>query len=236
MEVAHTMLTVLRDNLQVLIENLNSESDVPSDDKKVVLNKCAEMLNIIEKAIKDIGRYDIRRVRGKRLLAELDSLYAMVCAFDMTKNQNQNKSLLKLFFMNLKNVEQNLNQTWNTDLLPPEEEEDEVDVASSSAVTLPTEPVSAANLETPTGKNIRIFEKFSPLFKKADVPDCTVCGTKFTDSRSRSNHYKKKHEIVVHKSAEIMGTCKLAAKLNPSVRCGKKFTKHQINRHLKVRK
>ena len=236
MEVAHTLLTVLRDNLQVLIENINSD-DVPNDDKVALLSKCPEMLNIIEKAIEDIGRYDIRRVGGKKLVAELDSFYAMATAYDVTKNNNLNKSILKLFFMNLQTIEKNLNQTWNSDLLPADDEEDEFDNAGagSSAVHLPTEPLPAARLETPKGKRIRIFEKFSPLFKQVAVPDCTMCGKKFTDPRSRSNHYSKIHQVTVVKTPEVLGTCKLADKQNPSVRCGKKFTKHQINRHLKVK-
>ena len=235
MEVAHSMLAVLRDNLQILIESINNESSVPHADKEVILEKCPGMLNIVEKAAEDIGHYDIRRVGGKKLIAELDSFYGMLSAFDMMKNSNKNQGILKMFSKTIQTVEGCLNQPWNSDLLPATENDNSTQM--DVIVNLPNEPVPEAELDTPKGKKVQIFEKFSPLFKQAVIPDCIVCGVKFTHPKSINPHYKKFHpdpNVTVPKIREILGTCKLADKQNPSQRCGKRFAQHQIKRHLKV--
>ena len=231
------LLNVLQENLSVLIENINSEAgDSEKNAKESVLGKAGELFNLLEKAANDVGRYDIRHVSGMKLIGEIETFYAAVSAFDVTKMSNKNKSVLKLFFKNLESIDKSISQPWNTDLPLDEEFEDAQNRSEDNdLIHLPTDPIPKEQLATPKGRVVSIFEKFTPLTKQVVVEDCAVCGVKFTHHKSRENHYRKKHpEVEVPIAPKSKGTCKLPDKLKPAQRCGKMFTSDQINRHLKV--
>ena len=231
------LLQVLQENLSVLIENINSDCEAGDSEKESVLGKAAELFNLLEKAADDVGQYDIRRVSGRKLIGEIETFYAEVSAFDIMKNNNKNKSVLKLFFKNIESIDKSINEPWNTDLPVDEQFEDgEHRNEEKDQVNLPSDPIPKEQLATPKGRVVSMFEKFTPLTKQVVVEDCGVCHVKFTHPKSRENHYRKNHpEVDVPIAPKSKGTCKLPDKSKPAQRCGKMFTSDQINRHLKVR-
>ena len=182
------LLNVLQENLSVLIENINSDCEAGDSEKESVLGKAAELFNLLEKAADDVGQYDIRRVSGRKLIGEIETFYATVSAFDVTKNSNRNKSVLKLFFKNLEAIDHSISQAWNTDL-PPDEEFEDVQhrTEDNDLIHLPTDPIPKEQLETPKQRVVRMFEKFTPLTKQVVHNGTCAITTKY-----RLRHNKNK--------------------------------------------
>ena len=218
------LLSNLTNTLVVLIESIN---DSNSDNKETVLHEANILLDVIESASNDVGKYDIRYVRGSGLsLCKLiDDFYAIVTAWDMTRNQNRSKSLLKLFLKSFEPLSETLAMEWNSEL-------DKPDDINEPGKTTENTPKKDNNSRDPPQ---RIFEKFSPLTRPVEVINCELCTATFTNPDSKKNHYRKKHPgIPVPAIIQYTGTCKLKSKNYPSERCGGQFSTSQINRHLQV--
>ena len=227
------MLCNLTNTLVVLIESINES---PANNKEPVLHEANVLLDVLETATQDIGRYDIRIIKGGggSLCKKIDDFYAMVTAFDLTRNENRNKSVLKLFLKAFEPMGEVLAMEWNSELNIPDEDSASVPVhllAETEKVDENTPKKHDEGLNRPQ----TIFEKFSPLSAQVEVINCTVCAATFTNPDSVKNHYRKKHPGIPAPAIKSRaGTCKLKSKNNPSERCGGKFSTGQINRHLQV--
>ena len=230
-----SLLCNLTNTLVVLIESI---IESPAGNKEPVLNEANILLDVLETASQDIGRYDIRIIKGGggSLLKKIDDFYALVTAFDVTRNENRNRSVLKLFLKAFEPMAEVFAMNWNSELNNPDEDSD----SASVPVHLLAE---IENVEENTPKKDdeeinrpqTIFEKFSPLSGQVEVINCQLCAATFTNPDSVKNHYRKKHPGTPAPAVRSRtGTCKLKSKNNPSERCGGKFSTGQINRHLQV--
>ena len=232
-ERGKSIISSLYDTLVVLIESLN-ESEA---DKGTVLHEANQLLDLLEVAIKDVGKYDLRCLGGN-LCNTIERFFAMVSAFDSSKNQSMNKHVLKLFWKTYLPLSANLDLIWNSGLEKlAGAVTDGGRTSNSLAINLPTEPVDKGDI-TPKkdDKPLSIFEKFTPLLKQTETIKCEHCETTFSNPKSIPRHYKKFHpDLPIPKVVHPLGTCKLASKTAAGQRCGSKFTRDQMKRHLQVK-
>ena len=237
-ERGKVLLSTLYDTLVVLIESLNEESEA---DKENILHQANLLLDLLETAKKDVGKYDLRFLGGN-LCRTIESFFALVSAYDATKNKSKDKSVLKLFWKAYLPLIPSLDLDWNCKLEKPAVlalagVNEQSRSHNNLTIKLPTEPVEKGDITPKKNENsLRIFELFTPLLKQAESIKCGHCETTFRNTKSVQRHHKKFHpNLPVPKVAHSLGTCKLASKASPGDRCGAKFTRDQMKRHLTVR-
>ena len=87
--------------------------------------KGGELLDLLQSAKKDLGKYDIRNVKGRQLIKEIHNFLSEAKKIDQKqKNGEKMKSLINLTKMASDLLAMKLEEEWNTQLKRKTDEEE----------------------------------------------------------------------------------------------------------------
>ena len=133
------------------------------------------MLKLLEWALENVGRYDIRAKDGKNLIEELNQFVESSASFDIESNEASLKGYIQMTKKYTSLLEENMKLDWNVKLGKEEE---------------PTEVINH--------QGNWIFCLASPLKEEKKKYDCEGegCDKSYNNAKYYQGHLKKEHGII----------------------------------------
>ena len=173
--------------------------------------KGGELLDLLQSAKKDLGKYDIRNVKGRQLIKEIHNFLSEAKKIDQKqKNGEKMKSLINLTKMASDLLAMKLEEEWNTQLKRKTDEEERQEAEMKP-----------------------VLKKVSPIKNKFEIL-CSRCGDKkYSNAEAYNRHLVKAHDAASEQIPVPKVTCYLTKE--DGTRCNA----HQplpMTRHLETHK